>query len=407
MQLRRILALALLVVAVPARAGELTGQLTRNDKPASGIIVTAVPLETSLEEARREAKNAPRPKAIARTVTDAKGVWRLSFDLPPGAPGKIVGVHYSGPGIVRGAIPGSWDTADSEDLGETALRKGATLSGRVTGFVGRPVADAEVRHPDAVESVRTDADGKFTLEGVAEAFNDVVVRKAGYSTAKVAALRAGTSAAVVLKPGLQLEGVVVAADGKTSVVGAVVRVEGKDVAAFAESDSEGRFAVRELAAGRVLVSVDGAEHGFREVTGVAIPRPPATPLVVVLAPAAELKGRVFDAATRKPIAGATVDAVSGRWRLRVRSAADGSFVVRPAPAGDWMLDASAPRYVRTGRRIAREHRADKPVEIFLREGVTLSGRVTDDQRRPVANAKVRAAELTSRDRSRPRAASRP
>jgi large repetitive protein len=403
-QLRRNLALGILLVALPAPAGELTGRLTLNDRPAPGITVTAVPYETSLDEARREARHAPRAEAIATTITNAKGEWRFVFEVPLGHPGKIVEFHYAGPGVARGAIIGYLDVADSEDLGEIPLRMGATVSGRVTGADGRPVADAEIRHPDGVESVRTDTDGKFTLDGVAESFNDVVVRKAGFATTKVAALRAGAPAVIVLKQGVPLEGVVLEADGKTPAGGAVLWIEGKDATAFAEADAEGRFAVRELASGRVLVSVDGAERGFREVTDVAIPRPPETPLAVVLAPATELKGRVLDAATRKPIAGASVDAVSGRRRLRARSAADGSFVVRPAPAGDWMLDASAPRYVRASRRIVRQQRVDKPVEIFLREGVTISGRVTDDQRRPVAAARVRATESMGRD-TRPPAGS--
>ncbi len=185
-------------------------------------------------------------------------------------------------------------------------------------------------------------------------------------------------------------------DGKTPVKGAIVRVELKDAATFAESDAEGRFAVHELSPGRVLVAVDGGERGIREVTGIAIPRPPDTLVKVVLAPAPSLRGRALDATTRKAIAGAYVDAASGRRHLWTRSGADGSFVVRPAPAGDWVLGAVAPGYVQTTRRFARAQLTDKPVEIFLRQGVTLSGRVTDEQRRPVAAAKVRTVESSVR-----------
>ena len=386
------LAFCLLLSAWPVLAGELAGRLTFNDRPAAGITVSAVPYETSFDEARREARREPRPEAIATTVTNAKGEWRLGFDVPSGQAGKIVGLHFVGAGVVHGPIPGRWDTADSEDLGETALRKGVTLSGRVVDAEGRPVTDAEVLHSTGFGSVRTDADGKFALEGAAESSNEIMVRRPGLATAKMAVVRAGAVAAVVLRPGLPLTGAVVAADGKTPVAGAVVRVEGKDATAFAETDAEGRFAVHELAAGRVLVAADGGERGIREVTGIAIPQPPATLLTVVLAPAAVLRGRVLDATMRKPVAGAYVDAVSGRRRLWTRSGSDGSFVVRPAPAGDWILGAVAPRYVQTTRRLARAQRTDRPVELFLREGVTISGRVTDDQRRPVVAARVRVLE---------------
>ena len=388
------LAFCLLLSAWPVRAGELTGRLTLNDRPASGITVSAVPSETSLEEARREARRELRPKAIATTVTNAKGEWRFVFEVPLGQPGKIVEFHFAGPGVARGAIPGVWDTANAEDGdgGETALRKGATLSGHVLDRGGHPVTDAEVLHPGGIDSVRTDADGKFVLEGVAESGNDVTVRKLGYATAKAVALRGGVATTVVLRAGLPLSGVVLAPDGKTPVKGAIVRVERKGTATFAETDAEGRFAVHDLEPGRVLVSVDGSESGFREVTGIAIPQPNDALLKVVLAPAPELRGRVLDAATKKPLAGAYVDAVSGDRYLWTRSSADGSFLVRPAPAGDWVLGAVAPRYVQTTRWLARAERTDKPLEMFLKAGVTISGRVTDDQRRPVAAASVRVVE---------------
>jgi protocatechuate 3,4-dioxygenase beta subunit len=396
------LAFCLFLSASPVLAGELTGRLTLNDRPASGITVSAVPSETSLEEARREARRELRPKAIATILTNAKGEWRLVFDVPRGQMGKIVALSYAGAGVAQGAISGGWDTTDSEDVGETPLRKGVSLSGRVVDSEGRPVADAEVVHPSGLDVVRTDADGRFVLEGVAESGNDVTVRKAAYATAKVAGLRAGAAPAVVLRTGLPLTGVVLASDGKTPVKGAVVRVERverKDAAAFAETDAEGRFIVRELASDRVLVAADGGANGFRELTGIAIPQPPDTVLTAVLAPAPEIHGRVLDAATRKGAAGAFVEAVSGRRRLWIRTGADGSFILGPAPAGDWRVTASAPRYVRSNRQIARAQFPDKPVEILMRESATISGRVTDGQRRPVVTAKVRAVESENRSAS--------
>ena len=363
-----------------------------NDRPAAGITLSAVPYESSFEKDRREARRGSVPEAIAKTITNSKGEWRLDFEIAPGQLGKIVELHYAGPDVARGAISGFGDTADSEDFGETRLRKGVSLSGRVVDAEGRPVADAEILRPSGIDSARTDAEGRFTLEGVAESGNDLTVRKAGYATVKVPGLRGGVAAAVVLRAGLPLRGVVLATDGKTPVESAVVRVESKDAAAFAEADAEGRFTVRELAAGRVLVAADGGERGIREITGIAIPQPPATLLTVVLQPAPVLRGRVVDAATRNPIARAGVYAISGRRHLWTRSGPDGSFVIRPAPAGDWFVDAVAPRYVETTRRLSRAQRTDKPVELLLREGVTISGHVADEERRPVATARVRVLE---------------
>ncbi|MGZ6971033.1 MAG: hypothetical protein ACXVID_05165, partial [Thermoanaerobaculia bacterium] len=69
--MKRNLLLCLLLSAWTVRAGELEGRITLSDKPAAGVTVSAVPIETSLEEARREARRGPRPEAIAKAVTNA------------------------------------------------------------------------------------------------------------------------------------------------------------------------------------------------------------------------------------------------------------------------------------------------------------------------------------------------
>ncbi len=136
--MRNEVAVVLLLSALPVCAGEFTGRFTLNEKPASGITVSAVPLETSVEEARREARRGPRPEAIGKAVSNAKGEWRIVFEVPPGQTGRIVVFHYAGPGVQQGTIPGHGDTADSEDVAETALRKGVTLTGLVVDAEGRP-----------------------------------------------------------------------------------------------------------------------------------------------------------------------------------------------------------------------------------------------------------------------------
>src|ERR1017187_2405290 len=155
----------------------MTGRLMLNDRPAAGITVSAVPYESSLEMGRREGGRGPLPEVIAKAVTNSKGEWRLVFEIPPGQLGKIVELHYAGPGVARGAISGYGDTADSEDFGETSLRKGVSLSGRVVDAEGRPVADAEILRPSGIDSARTDAEGRFALEGVADSGADVTVKK--------------------------------------------------------------------------------------------------------------------------------------------------------------------------------------------------------------------------------------
>ncbi|MFI5287880.1 MAG: hypothetical protein ACHQ4F_16415, partial [Candidatus Dormibacteria bacterium] len=54
-------ALAVTLVAGLASAGELRGRLLLGERPAAGLTVSALPFETPLEQARREARRLPLP----------------------------------------------------------------------------------------------------------------------------------------------------------------------------------------------------------------------------------------------------------------------------------------------------------------------------------------------------------
>ncbi len=131
------------------------------------------------------------------------------------------------------------------------------------------------------------------------------------------------------------------------------------------------------------------------MTGVALPRREEEPLRLVLAPPRVLQGRIIDVTTRRPVAGAVVDAPGSR-RTWARSGADGSFTLRPAPPGDLRLTVIAPRYAPVLRQVAALEVGARPVEIFLRPAATVSGRVVDEQRRPVAGARLRVFEPDQR-----------
>ncbi|MBK9065166.1 MAG: carboxypeptidase regulatory-like domain-containing protein [Acidobacteria bacterium] len=390
------LVVCLLLMALPVRAGEITGRVTLNDKPVAGVTVSALPVEQPAEAARREARREPRPAAIAKALTNAKGEFRLVFEAVAGETGKLVSLACAGGGVASAWLPGRFDTADVDDAGEFAARKGVPLGGRVVDVEGRPLADVEVEHPGGPGSVRTGADGRFAFEGVAEASSDVFAEKPGFVRARASNVRGGAKdVAIVMRPGLPLAGVVLAADGTTPVAGAIVRVDGREAWAAAETDAEGRFTVAAFAAGRVTVLADGGERGMREVTGVALPRPEGEPLKVILAPAPTARGRVIDALTRKPVAGAVLDVSAGRLRFWTRSGPDGTFTVRPAPASDFRIAASAPRYVTSMRTVARGE-ASRPIEILVRPAASVAGKVVDDQRRPLAGVKVRAYDASPR-----------
>lgn len=381
--------LCLLLTARAAGAGEITGRLTLNDRPASGVTVSALPVERATDQARREARREPRPEALAKAVSNAKGEFRLAFEAAAGEPGTLVSLACAGGGVNSAWLPGRFDTADVEDAGEFAVRKGAPLSGRVVDAAGRPLAGVQVEHPTGPESTRTGADGTFTFEGVAESGNDVEARMPGYVAAKARNVRGGRKdVTIVLRPALPLAGVVLDGSG-APVAHAVLRADGRDARGFAETDAEGRFSLAAFGPGRIAVVADGGARGVREVTGIVLPRREEEPLRLVLAPPRVLVGRVVDVTTRRPVVGAIVDAAGNR-RTWARAAADGTFTLRPAPPGDLRLTVIAPRYAPELRSVPAAEAGGKPVDVFLRPTASVAGRVLDEQRRPVAGARLRA-----------------
>lgn len=385
--------MCLLLTARALWAGEVTGRVTLNDKPAAGVTVSALAVELPADQARREARREPRPAAISKAVTNAKGEYRLVFEAVAGDPGKLVSLACAGGGVASAWLPGRFDTADVDDAGEFAARKGAPLAGRVVDASGKPIADVQVEHPTGPESARTGADGAFAFGGSAESGNDVEARMPGYVAAKASNVRGGRKdVAIVLKAALPLSGIVVGPDGGP-VVRAVVRADARDSRGFAETDAEGRFSLAAFGPGRISIFADGGERGIREVTGIALPRREDEPLRLVLGTPRVLAGRVLDVTTRKPVAGAVVDAPGSTW---ARAGADGSFTLRPALPGDLRLTVIAPRYAQVLRQVAALEVGARPVEIFMRPAATVSGRVVDEQRRPVAGARLRAFEPEQR-----------
>ena len=144
---RRLACLPLpLALALPAAAGEIRGRLLvsdRGDRPASGVTVSAVPWETPGDEARREAKNGPAPKAFATATTGADGSFTLAVPAEPGKE-KLFRVQAEGGGVVPVLFEDVYDVSETDDLGEHLLSRAEKISGTAVDPSGAPLAGAEV-----------------------------------------------------------------------------------------------------------------------------------------------------------------------------------------------------------------------------------------------------------------------
>ncbi len=109
---------------------------------------------------------------------------------------------------------------------------------------------------------------------------------------------------------------------------------------------------------------------------------------IVMQVAGRIHGRVVDASTSEPIAGATLEARDRTGKKRsARSEADGAFVLHGL-TGPARVFASGPRHAtRLVDGVATD--GDEPIEMALERGLTITGVAVDAERRPVAGARVR------------------
>ena len=176
------------------------------------------------------------------------------------------------------------------------------------------------------EEVRTDAEGRFAFEGLAEGTINVVVSGDGenkdwtYRAAKDVPLTSGATSEVTLEliRGVQVEGTIVAQGTGLPVEGAQVGVYGpfrprtSAMTTGAKTDAQGRYHYR-LPSGETYFYVMGPPGGFTTLSGEGSSRTVTIPdralryevPPIELAAAVTVRGRVLDA-KGSPIAGATV-----------------------------------------------------------------------------------------------------
>lgn len=126
-------------------------------------------------------------------------------------------------------------------------------------------------------------------------------------------------------------------------------------------------------------------------------------VALLLEPAGEIAGRVLDGAGR-PVAGAAVHASPVAWRPGlsmdnpvVKTRADGGFLLYGLPLGTCRLSVSRAGFA-PASTVAEAAAPDSRtgVTIVLSAGKTASGRVVDEQGKPIAGA---AVSLTSEEQS--------
>jgi protocatechuate 3,4-dioxygenase beta subunit len=326
------LLLASLLIASSARAGGLKGRLVLPDaggKPAALVTVSAAPWEDPFEEARREAKGVPPPKALAAVTTGPDGSFSLAVPADPANPGKeiLFRVEWEGDGILPGRFEGAYEASETEDIGEKVVQK----------RLAAPKGSAKPPAPPA---------------------------------------------------GAPIAGSVRKADKKTPAAGVLVRFEGKAATPWVETGEEGTFTIPRAPEGRGTLVADAGDAGWAAVPELRLPLPEGRPLVITLAPPAALEGRTVDEKTGKPVPRAKVAVSEGGFTRLSRSGPDGTYRLRVPPRAysmtvdearyvPWAKAAGAPLVPGETRRL----------DVALTPGATIAGKVVDENGTPVAGAK--------------------
>jgi len=340
------------------------------------------------------------------------------FGLPPGVPLEIelVPTGDAAPARVWAAplFPG--------ETREVALPDdpGGPFAGRVIASDGAPVADAlvEVAHfaragrpRPALREGRTDADGRFRIEGVPRGELVGRVKSAGapqldFWLPDFGEARSSGGFVLELGAGTRLAGRVVGPDG-APVAGASVRVEPERgsfaVVVDAEprtatSAADGAFEVHGLEGRRFLVTADATGVDGTSLRGVRREAEAGVELTLELVPTAALEIVATDP-DGAPVTQLAITALlddrpsSGQVPGQVLEVelerADGRYLLEGLQPGAWTLEL-VPRDLAPIADLAVVLPTDGPLERAFEAAATVTGRVVDPDGNPISGGRVSA-----------------
>lgn len=369
------------LVSAPAFAA-ITGAVINTDgQPVAGAKVSLYTPETVEARRARVASKSSQRTPIATVQTDSKGNFSIDGKEP------LLDLRIE----ATGYAPDSTRVVPDEEIGAIALISVPALRGKITAG-GKPVAGATVILAGPAELIlTTDAEGQYSAPDPTKWANRIIVYHPDYAmltenfgpfggTAKKGLDR-------TLEPGVAIRGKVVGSDGKTAVANAAILV---DHWQLATSGEDGSFSVAHAPKDWTLVEarVDNNRAGSRARTKDAV--------TIKLEKAATLSGVVLDAKTQTPLAGVEVrlmprmglGAMGGDSPASAFTNAKGGYTISPVAPGSYMVNTLKPGFVTppVSVSVAAGQAAQKSLYANARGRVV--GTVLDDDKRPVAGARV-------------------
>ena len=333
--------------------------------------------------------------SILRPSRSGRGDWDDSGQQPVHSDDGRYALDNVSPGAARllvrasGYVAGSRSDITVED-GKTVsgidvqLDRGAKVSGRVTS-ANAPVAGVQVhlafmRMPSFNEAT-TDADGFYTLDGVAEGDRTIEFQKTGYVVAqKPVEIMAGKDLHldVELDRGRELRGRVTDHSGR-GLPGVYVSATVAEPRSWnpVMSDADGSFLMQGLAEGKYKVTArkDGLVSG--EANDVEVPQ--QRPLTLTMEAGATISGRVSGIPPEQ-FTQVILTASGGSSRNQANADASGNFSLPGLPDGrvrvDAFLNVGVRRRMAPFKTITIENGTAPFVEMNFDDGITVNGHVT-------------------------------
>ncbi len=340
-----------------------------------------------------EGQPAPRTLVWAEGAARATAMTADDGKLALAAPLHDLRLELEGAG-------GAWASARvvggrGGELYPVDLEPPVVSTGRVLdGITRAPVAEAVVWCHEAALPRWTDTgpDGRFRLPVLHPALCQLEVVAPGYFPLHRREPLAA-DATLLLDRAATLAGLVVDRAG-APVAGAELRASATELWPGgwprAWTDPQGRFRFTHLparAAGVVLASLDGYRSSETAIVTPALGEA-APPLRLVLEPGeAVAVGRVVGPGGA-PLEGVSVRLVGGSADRRTRSDPDGRFRFAALAPGSYRLLAQLPGFGPVERGLVAGPQAADWGTLALEPAVTLAGRVTDGEGRPLERALV-------------------
>ena len=391
-------AFALLLGALAARAGTITGRLLDDKgKAIAGSRVLWTPYRED-DEVLLNQTEGTLPAPLGETKSDESGRFRISLEKP----GVLLALRIATPGLPEARLAGPYDSGDTTDLADLRLPASAKISGRVSDDTGKPVSGARVTvvaggagfgDAEAVylSEAKSGVDGSFAMPDAPDGPRVLTARAAGFGPVTRFAFEARAEERIVLRTGGAVRGILTDASGKP-VAGAIVVCE--QVAA--RTDASGAYRLTGVPLGSQTVEAVWKDDFVARKESVKVAREGEADVPLRLAKAAAIAGTVVDEATRKPIAGVRV-ALSNPGRVfgrrqaqRVgRTDARGRFRAGGLGARHYTVEATRDGYLpSTIPNVAAVLAQPGSVAIALQRAATVAGVVTDDKGQVVSGARV-------------------